>query len=120
MYNQIFYTNILRLLNEQGMTKSDLSEKADVSISFLSDLTNGHANPSLKIMESIAAALDVSLPYLLESTDLDSESLALLYGEKAPSSLPPGFERVNVVLPDHQAYTVKQWAESAKKRWQKR
>lgn len=120
MYNQIFYTNILRLLDEQGMTKSDLSEKANVSISFLSDLTNGHANPSLKIMESIASALDTTLPYLLESTDLDQESLSQLYGDKAQSSLPPGFERINVVLPSHQAFTVKQWAEAAKKRWQKR
>ncbi|WP_338423310.1 helix-turn-helix domain-containing protein, partial [Xylella fastidiosa] len=41
MYNIIFFTNILRLLDERGMTKYELSEKAGISISFLSDLTNG-------------------------------------------------------------------------------
>lgn len=33
------------------MTKHELADKAHISISFLSDLTNGKANPSLKIME---------------------------------------------------------------------
>lgn len=33
------------------------------------------------------------------------------------SNLPQGYERVTVVLPEHQAYTVKKWAqEAAKKR----
>ncbi|EET0158848.1 helix-turn-helix domain-containing protein, partial [Escherichia coli] len=70
MYNLIFFTNILRLLEERDMTKQELSQKAGVSISFLSDLTNGKANPSLRVMESIANALDVALPVLLETTDL--------------------------------------------------
>jgi transcriptional regulator with XRE-family HTH domain len=39
------------------MTKLGLSEKSGVSISFLSDLTNGKGNPSLKVMENIAVAL---------------------------------------------------------------
>ena len=54
MYNEILFTNILRLLDERDMTKNELAEKADISNSFLSDLTNGNANPSLKIMEAIA------------------------------------------------------------------
>ena len=57
MYNQIFFTNVLRLLDERGMTKDRLADLAGMSVSFLSDLTNGKANPSLKIMESIAKAL---------------------------------------------------------------
>jgi transcriptional regulator with XRE-family HTH domain len=65
MYNQIFFTNVLRLLDEQSMTKHDLAEKAGMSISFLSDLTNGKGNPSLKIMSLIADALNVPLPTLL-------------------------------------------------------
>ena len=78
MYIQIFETNILRLLEEQGMTKLQLAEKANISISFLSDLTHGKANPSLKIMESIADAFEVPLAYLLESTELTPEQLAEL------------------------------------------
>ena len=118
MYIHIFYTNVLRLLEEQGMTKQDLADKADISISFLSDLTNGKANPSLKIMRNIAEALDTPLPLLLEANDLTPEDLAELQGSssKPKQSLPLGYERVSVVLPEFQAFQVKQWAEAARKR----
>lgn len=118
MYIQIFETNILRLLEEHGLTKQELAEKADISISFLSDLTHGKANPSLKIMESIANAFEVPLPYMLESTELTREQLAELGENSAPSksSVPAGYERVSAILPEFQAFQVKQWAEAALKR----
>ena len=75
MYKVIFFTNVLRILDERGMTKNELSERSGVSISFLSDLTTGKANPSLKVMEAIASALETPLPLLLESTDLDKHTL---------------------------------------------
>lgn len=112
MYNQIFFTNVLRVLDELGISKNELSDRAGMSVSFLSDLTNGKANPSLKIMESIAKALDVALPALLEITDLDQESLNMLAGGKAPSSLPPGYARVAAVLTEYQAFQVRQWNEA--------
>ena len=115
MYNQIFFTNVLRLLEEQGMTKHDLAEKAGMSISFLSDLTNGKANPSLKIMGSIADALSVPLPTLLEMTDLDKATLDALSGGKAPKRLPDGFARIAAILNEYQAFTVRQWDEANRK-----
>ncbi len=115
VYNQIFFTNVLRLLSERGMTKDRLADLAGMSVSFLSDLTNGKANPSLKIMEAIAKALDASLPALLEMTDLDRETLDALAGGKAPSSLPPGLVRVAAVLTEYQAFTVRQWDEANRK-----
>lgn len=114
MYSYIFFTNVLRILDERGMTKHELSERSGISLSFLSDLTTGKANPSLKVMEAVAKALDTPLPLLLESTDLDQEALDALAGGKAPSSLPPGFERVSVVLPEHRAFIVKKWGEEAR------
>ena len=116
MYNQIFFTNVLRLLDERGMTKNELSDAAGMSVSFLSDLTNGKANPSLKIMESIAAALETPLPTLLEITDLDSDTLNLLAGGKFQSSLPDGLVRVTAILTEYQAFTVAQWDEANRKR----
>ena len=116
MYNYIFFTNVLRLLDEQNMTKKELSDRSGVSISFLSDLTTGKANPSLKVMEDIAQALGTPLPHLLEATDLDQESLDSLAGGKAPRSLPPGFERVAEVLPEHQAFIVRKWGEATRKK----
>lgn len=101
------------------MTKTKLSQLSGVSNSFISNMTTGKANPSLRIMEAIARALQVPLPILLESTDLDRQALNRLVGGKAPSSLPPGYERVSVILPEHQAYVVKRWGENSMKKLQK-
>lgn len=118
MYNYIFFTNVLRILDEQKMTKHDLADRSGVSISFLSDLTTGKANPSLKIMEAIAHALNVPLTFLLESTDLSKADLDALVGGRPLSSVPAGYERVSVILPEHQAFIVKKWAEQALKKLQ--
>jgi transcriptional regulator with XRE-family HTH domain len=120
VYNLIFFTNILRILDEKGMTKSELATKADMSVSFLSDLTTGKANPSLKIMESICAALETPLPMLLESSDLDREALDAIAGGKMPQSLPKGFVRICAVLPEAKAFVVRKWEEEAKKKMQEK
>jgi len=91
------------------MTKHELALRADISDSFLSDLTNGRANPSLRILEAIAVALETPLPLLLELTDLDKETLDELAGGKAPRSLPHGFLRISAVLTEYQAFRVRQW-----------
>jgi transcriptional regulator with XRE-family HTH domain len=87
VYNPIFFTNVLRLSEEQGLNKNDLAIEAGISVSFLSDLTNGKGNPSLKIMQGIADALGTSLALLLESTDLDPASLSELGEGRVASSL---------------------------------
>jgi len=116
VYNLIFFTNILRLLDKRNMTKQELSLQAGVSISFLSDLTNGKANPSLRVMESIANALDVALPELLETTDLDENSLMLMADGHPVKSLPPGYVRVSVILSEQQAFQVRKWSETARQK----
>ena len=114
VYNQILFTNILRLLEEQGVTKHELAIRANISDSFLSDLTNGKANPSLKVMEAIAEALETSLPLLLELTDLDKETLDELAGGKAPRSLPEGFVRISAIVTEYQAFRIRQWDQANK------
>jgi transcriptional regulator with XRE-family HTH domain len=116
VYNQIFFTNVLRLLDELRMTKSELADKAGISVSFLSDLTNGKANPSLKIMEAIAEALETALPVLLEVTDLDRATLDALAGGHALQSLPEGYTRMTVILTEFQAFTARQWDQDNRKR----
>jgi transcriptional regulator with XRE-family HTH domain len=91
------------------MTKHELAVQADISDSFLSDLTNGRANPSLRILEAIAEALETPLPLLLELTDLDKDTLDELAGGKAPRSLPSGFLRTSAVLTEYQSFRVRQW-----------
>jgi transcriptional regulator with XRE-family HTH domain len=80
-----------------------------VSTSFISDLSNGKGNPSLRIMERIADALDKPLTELLEETDLDSKSLEALAGGKL-RGIAESYERISLILPSHQAYVAKQWA----------
>jgi transcriptional regulator with XRE-family HTH domain len=117
MYACILATNILRLLAEQKMKRRELAKRSGVSQSFLSDVLSGEGNPSLKIMKAIANALQVSLPYLLEHTDLDERSLAELLGAPA-GRLPPGYKRVSVVLPCHKAFTVERWGHETLQRLQ--
>jgi len=113
-YNVIFVSNVHRILREQGMTKQELSDASGISISFLSDLTTGKGNPSLKVMEAIATALHTPLPTLLEASDLSEEELASLAGEGgSPSSLPKGYRRVSVVLPLYKAFLVEKWHSEA-------
>lgn len=120
MYNQILFTNILRILNDWKMTKIELSKRAGVSISFLSDLTNGKANPSLKVMKAIADALETPLPVLLQSPDHECGMLAAVASNTAVRSVPQGYEHVSVVLPSHKAYIVKRWGDDARKKLQKK
>ncbi|WP_419606310.1 transcriptional regulator [Thiolapillus sp.] len=116
MYKYIFFTNVLKCLEERDMTKQELSDRSGVSISFLSDLTTGKGNPSLEKMAAIANALEVPLPLLLESTDMDTKTLEELAGKKVKSSLPHGFVRVCAVLPEHQAFMVRRWEHRARKK----
>ena len=116
MHSYIFFTNILRLLDERNMTKSELAGLSGVSVSFLSDLTTGKATPSLRVMEAIAAALEIPLPVMLERTDLSKEDLAKLAENKAYRILPQGYEWVTVVLPEQKAFVVRKWNEETKKK----
>jgi transcriptional regulator with XRE-family HTH domain len=118
VYNLILLTNILRILDDIGMTKSELAKKAGMSVSFLSDLTHDQANPSLRIMEAIAHALDTPLPALLETTDLDRATMEELAGGKTKLSLPEGYTRVAAVVTEFQAFTVRQWDLENRKRLQ--
>lgn len=72
MYNLILTTNILRILREKKITKAELAEKAGISISFITELTNDKANPSLRVIEAIAKALDTPLPLLFDNSDMST------------------------------------------------
>jgi transcriptional regulator with XRE-family HTH domain len=84
-----------------GLSKTELAERADISLSFVSDLTNGKANPSINTMEALASALDVPVPAMLE------EGIFIA---------PAGYERVSAVLPAYRAFQVRKWAEEAREK----
>ncbi len=110
MYKQIFYTNVLHLLQQRGLSKQSLARDSGVSGSFLSDLTNGKGNPSLEVMVKIADALAVPLDWLLTTHDLgESADKTLGWPTGQPAGLPEGYERVIAVLPKIFASQVRKW-----------
>ncbi len=117
VYNEIFFTNVLKVMKQKKMKKTDLSEMTGISMSFISHLTTGKSNPSLKTMEAVAVALDVPLSYLLESHDLKKHDLNLLNSNNINMNLPDGYEFVSVVLSKSRAFQVKQWAEETQKKF---
>ena len=53
------------LRKDQKLTLKDLSEKANISISFLSDIENSRSKPSLERLNDIATALGTTTSYLM-------------------------------------------------------
>lgn len=116
IYHDIFFTNVLRVLDERKMSRKELADRAGISSAFISDVAKGRGNPSLRTMEAISIALDIPLPILLDTTDLDREALNELAGGKAPRSLPSGYQRVCAVMTDYQAFLALQWDQANRKK----
>ncbi len=49
------------LRKKKGWSQEELAFRSGVNKNYLSDLENGRRNPSLRIIEQIAAALEVTL-----------------------------------------------------------
>ena len=57
----------VRYLREQRkMTLEDLAFEANINKNYLSDLERGNRNPTVKILERIALALEISLEELFK------------------------------------------------------
>lgn len=119
-YSEIFTGHVNRILEERKLTKSDLAETAGVSTAFMTSLTRGDANPTIKTMQSISEGLGVPLPLLLrplESEEWQAIMAASIHGQRDKEDLPPGFVRVEpAILPKYKADTVQQWVKAAQKK----
>ena len=91
------------------MSRAELSERSGVSEGYISDVVNAKANPSLRVMESLAQALGTPLTVLLEFTDLDEASLNLLSEDKPTRPAPDGYIYMGALLTAYQAFTVREW-----------
>ena len=61
----------IRYLREQKkMTLEDLSFEAGVNKNYLSDLERGNRNPTVKVLQRIAYALDISLENLFKGISM--------------------------------------------------
>lgn len=58
--------NIRRIRKQQGLTLSELAERAGIAKSYLSNIErNVNQNPSIQVLERLAAVLDVDIQVLL-------------------------------------------------------
>ena len=101
-----------------GITKEQFSKISGVSISLISDLSNGKGIPSLRIMERITDKLDKPLTELLEETDLDCKSLEALAGGKL-RGIAEGYERISLLLSSHQAFITRPWTKEVMEKLKK-
>jgi transcriptional regulator with XRE-family HTH domain len=61
---------------KQNLTQEELGEKANLHYSYIGQMERGDKVPSLKTLNKIAKALNVSLDYVLEGTKNCEESYA--------------------------------------------
>lgn len=67
---------IRALREERGYTLQDLARRANLSLSYLSEIERGSKRPSLKTIDKLAAALNVAKTQLIEG-DLTDTGLSL-------------------------------------------
>ncbi|QIQ22541.1 helix-turn-helix domain-containing protein [Zophobihabitans entericus] len=115
MYSEIFLFNLLKKLKDRNLNKAQLSELSGISPSFISELTNGRANPSLAMLEKIAVSLKTPLYEMLLPEEVKPEDLQY----SRPESLPDGVVKITAILPAHKAFIVKKWEEETKKQRKK-
>ncbi len=60
---------IKRNRNEKGLSLRDLAGRVDLSASFLSQIEQGKASPSIENLKKIANCLDVRVSYLIEDDE---------------------------------------------------
>jgi len=62
--------NIKKLREKKGWTQDELSERANIHISYIGQIERGLWYPSLKIIFRIADALEVKIAELLKGIDV--------------------------------------------------
>jgi transcriptional regulator with XRE-family HTH domain len=72
---EIIAINTMRLRKEFGFTQFMLSEKSGITQGMLSDIENSRSNPSIKTLERLAQALNVSVLELMKDPEINNQSL---------------------------------------------
>lgn len=93
---------IKTLRKEHSLTLKDLSEKANISVSFLSDIENGRSNPSLERLNDIAKALDTTTSYLLGENQLINEKKETQLTKKDEKDIEKRLNQIKTELMERQ------------------
>ena len=98
---EVLSQNIDRILKLKEMKKQDLAKKSGISVSFISDITNLKANPSINNIQKIADALNIPVPFLfmpLEEGWVEMDAIAS-----------PGHVYVFAKVTRPESFCIKQW-----------
>jgi XRE family transcriptional regulator, master regulator for biofilm formation len=69
-------SNIYKIRKRRGLSLSELSDRARISKSYLSNIErNLNQNPSIQILEKISAVLDVELRELIKTDSTERTSI---------------------------------------------
>lgn len=98
------------------MKQYELAAKANVSVSYLSEVMNAKGNPSLETIAALAEALGASVVVLLQSPSEACSDVDIGSVETSREGLPPGFQRVSATVTDVQAFQVSKWDSAARTR----
>ena len=82
----------------RGLSQENLAEAADITYQYVSDVENGKQNFSIGVLESLAGALGLDLPALVEAAYVSPKPPPLVepkYFVKS-AALPPGLTLVHV------------------------
>lgn len=109
----------IRLLREaSGLTQEKLAERAGITYQYLSAVENGRENFSIGVLESVASALGLDVPALVERAYTDSDPVPMVnpdfFIREAP--LPPGLTLPHVQAALNETHRVVRLVNSALKR----
>ncbi len=68
--NEQLGKRIVYLRNKKGWSQLDLALESNINKNYICDLENGRRNPSLKILERLAIALEIDLESLFKGIDI--------------------------------------------------
>lgn len=71
-------TRIAELRQKRGYTREKLSELADISVQFLSDIEKGRKSMTIATLKRVAGALLVTTDYIVNGTEEMSDSDAII------------------------------------------
>ena len=73
---------IKKIRNERGFSLRDLASQVDLSASFLSQIEQGKASPSIENLKKIANSLDVKVSYLIEDEEIKKDTVLIRRNER--------------------------------------
>lgn len=73
---------IKKIRNERAFSLRDLASQVDLSASFLSQIEQGKASPSIENLKKIANCLDVKVSYLIEDEEVKKDTVLIRKNER--------------------------------------